>query len=772
MNGLLFPRALPEREWTTFEARGYERPVAGLVHRSQNSAICGVPLGGVDTGCTDIETNGTLGFTSIFNSLMPRRGPLNIPFLGVSVGHESWVLSTQRLACDVDGTPLNLSRRKAKAVDGIDYWGHYPVADLEYVVDCPLNMALRAWSPFLPGDLEASSLPVAMFELHLENTTDVDQKGVVTFSHPGPDAFEAPGTPVFEHEPVQLGDFEGVTVSHESDVTYTVGVLGGKNVRFGGGLGSDGGAWSRIGEGRFFDASCPLSYELPPAGQRGDASASSEYSLAPGESKVVRFLVSWYCPRWKAGGRANTETNSFEHMYTRFFSSQREVLRRFLESHDNYLARILAWQQVIYDESDLPVWLRESLVNILHLITECGVWAQAKPPIPGWCNPDDGVFGMNESPRGCPQIECIPCSFYGSFPLVMFFPELALSTLRAYKGYQFDDGQIPWVFGGCTVQTPPYEMSMPSRGYAAKPQTSLDGSCYTSMAHRFWLRDRDPAFLEEFYESVKANTIFTMNLRPEAGPASIVSAPTGDDYQDWFEHVEMKGVIPHLGFVHLAHLRLVEEMAESMGDDKFAAQCREWYEKGSEILESQTWNEDNYLLYLDLDTGEKSEVVMGYQLDGEWISAIHGTPSVFLKERLERTLLTLKDVCVKPRGVVTFVNREARAFNPDYWEKDGLHVPGTLMLAMLYIYNGDVEFGTELARRTMNTVVVEAGATWDSPIVLSTGDAEILYGNDYHQNLILWTLPAAIRGRDFSSLFEKGDLVDRILSRAAGSPGA
>ena len=768
MDGLLFSRELAERSWCTFEARGFERPVAGLVHRASSGAVNGMPLGGIGTGCTDLEINGTLGFTTIFNSLMPRRGPLNVPFLGVSVEHESWVLSTVKLGCDVDGTPLNLSRRKAKAVEEIHYFGHYPVADLEYVSDCPLKLALRAWSPFLPGDVEASSVPVMMFELHLENPTDEDLTGVVAFSHPGPDSFEAPDSPIFEHETIDNGRVRGAKVTHQSGLVYALGVLDRDDVRHGGGLGMDGGSWSRIGQGRYFDSSCPLSRELPPTVNRPDSTLAVGYKLGAGESTVLRFVVAWYCPEFKGGGRATTDTNSFTHMYARTFGSVDEVLSWFVERHEDLLSRILAWQQVVYDEDALPVWLRESLVNVLHLITECAVWGQANPPVGDWCDEDDGLFAMNESPRGCPQMECMPCGFYGSFPLVLFFPELALSTLRGYKGYQFEDGQIPWVFGGCTVQTPPYELSMPSRGYADRPQTSLDGSCYASMAHRYWLRDRDPDFLKEFYESIKANTIFTMNLRPEAGFASVVSAPTGDDFQDWYEHVDMAGIIPHLGFVHLAHLRLVEEMAEAMEDQAFLEQCRKWRENGASILESETWNGDNYLLYHDKDKGVKSDVVMGYQLDGDWIARIHGVPEVVQEDRAKITRDTLEKLCVTSRGVITFVNRDRREFNPDYWESDGLHVPGTIMLAMLYLYHGNRELGLDLARRAMHSVVVENGASWDSPIVLSTGTGERLYGNDYYQNLILWAFPAAIAAGDFSALVQ-GDWIQHILKAASES---
>jgi hypothetical protein len=51
-------------------------------------------LGGIATGYLDLESAGTFGYSSIFNDLSPRGGPLNIPFLGIAVGGKTRVLST------------------------------------------------------------------------------------------------------------------------------------------------------------------------------------------------------------------------------------------------------------------------------------------------------------------------------------------------------------------------------------------------------------------------------------------------------------------------------------------------------------------------------------------------------------------------------------------------------------------------------------------------------------------------------------------------------
>ena len=86
VNRKLFPTDLPSGQWAQFEAEGFTHPVCGVIYRLAKPATNGMPLGGIDTGCIDLETSGMLGYCSVFNTHSPRRGPLNLPFLGVLVG--------------------------------------------------------------------------------------------------------------------------------------------------------------------------------------------------------------------------------------------------------------------------------------------------------------------------------------------------------------------------------------------------------------------------------------------------------------------------------------------------------------------------------------------------------------------------------------------------------------------------------------------------------------------------------------------------------------
>ncbi|MFX0102321.1 MAG: GH116 family glycosyl-hydrolase, partial [Candidatus Hodarchaeota archaeon] len=197
---MLFQTDQPTRKWQEFQVKGYDFPVSGLIYKASNPSVCGVPLGGVGTGCIDIECDGTLGYSTIFNSLWPRAGPLNLPFLGISIGRESWILSTKSIHGAIEGVANQFNESITKSMDEIFYFGHYPVADLEYTSSCPLQLALRAWSPFIPGDIKVSATPCSIFELYIKNPTEKKVEGVVVFSFPGPESYEVEENPIFHHK--------------------------------------------------------------------------------------------------------------------------------------------------------------------------------------------------------------------------------------------------------------------------------------------------------------------------------------------------------------------------------------------------------------------------------------------------------------------------------------------------------------------------------------------------------------------------------------------
>ncbi len=801
--GTLFPTNLPYQQWVEFPAEGFSHPACGLIYNQLQPPRQGMALGGIDTGYMSLEVDGTLGYCTVFNSIDPQRGPLALPLLGMSVGDDVWMLAAPR---STFGEYTYIPGRQIQTAARVHYWGHYPVVDMEFEMPgSPVSAGVRAWSPFLPGDSATSNTPGAVFDVHLRNVSKTRQEGRLAFMFPGPTQAEAQitnGSPRVqrEHPHIQWvatapkptralrqqvrGDFTGLVVTSEAvkEIGYAIGVVGDAEVNTGGGL--VGGASAGTPEGEPPETSyhrsrvwVTIPTALPEAKENDfTGSVSLAYQLNPGEEKTIRFVLAWMAPMWIGEG-----PHTFIHKYTERFKSALEVAQFVSRNHDSLLGRVLGWQDVIFGERQLPVWLREALINILYLFPVNSLWATMHPPIGPWCDPKDGLFGMIDGLVEDPGMEPLPDTFYANAPIVYFFPDLAHSTLRGYKAYQFTNGQAPWVFGGIIggakggyEPTAGTEMASPSPGY----QSATTGPSYVDMVDRYWQRTGDAEFLKEFYPSVKSNTIFTMSLRHGDGEGNVISVPDGNQdpnratphpgiLLEWFEWVQWFGMASHVGGIHLATLRMAERMAEKYGDQSFARQCKDWIAQGSHAMETQMWDGSYYLPYYEVKTGKKSDDIFAYQLDGDWMAKFHGLAPVFRPDRAKTTLDTIAKTCARltPYGATNFAHPDGSYVEDIGYGPNTFFVPEVYMLAMTYMYAGEREFGLELARRCVRALI-DNGGEWNQPNMIR-GDTGIeLFGSHYDQNMMLWAIPAALEGKDIAAACAPGGLVDRVIQAA------
>ena len=802
-----FPADLPEKQWIEFQAAGFTDKACGAIFTSDDTPCCGVPMGGVGTGCIDIDVSGTFGFNSLFHdyyqeaayshfqgvlykSELHRKISDYPPFLGMAISNKTWVLASRKNLeggrMDVCAIPAFTCRtdtriiepvRGVSGADKIRYWGHYPVADLIYETDSPVKVSLKAWSPFIPGDEVTSSAPCAFFEVTLHNASAKAQEGHLAFCFPGPvipemeerddlfaqievfrkeyeaqhghgpqhnvykDGFRPRSNPAFDREPHTQDNFKGMLVSNKNR-HYLAGVLNETQIKLGGNLGRDGQKWASIAR------SLPEPDVDDPA-----VSVSVAFSLKPGKHKTVTYVVAWHAPEWK--GKSN---NFYTAMYERFYPDAKVVLQKILPQKKRLLNNIIAWQQEIYKETQLPVWLRDCLVNNLYLIPETTYWAQAKAPLGDWCY-NNGFFGMLESPRSCPQIECIPCTWYGNFPIVYLFPELAKSTLYGYRHYMKPDGEIPFIIGSWGLPN----MANPAYTW----QVSLNGPCFVHLVDRLWQRTGDEGVLEEFYPTVKKNTIYTMNLRPT--PEGPISMPSDNRGMEWFEWGEWMGMATHLGGIRLASLQSSLSMAEAMGDRDFVQQCKTWLQNGQDAMENKMWTGSYYLNFYEEKINKKSTAVMGYQLDGEWASKSLGYEGVFRQDRVPVVLDKIRqcNVAASGCGAINFATPDGKPLSSDdkiaEFGNQSMFLPEVMILAMTYMYAGEKDFGMNMLEDTLQQVLLNNGRMWDLPNTILGNTCDRQFGTDYYQNGMLWTIPAAIAGQDLMSLCRKDQLVDRML---------
>jgi len=231
----------------------------------------------------------------------------------------------------------------------------------------------------------------------------------------------------------------------------------------------------------------------------------------------------------------------------------------------------------------------------------------------------------------------------------------------------------------------------------------------------------------------------------------------------------------HVGGLHLAQLRIAERMARLAGDRPFAEQCAEWIAAGGQSMENKLWAGSYYLNYWEPETESKSDLVFGYQLDGEWITDHHALPSALPPERVKTVLETVKrcNIAVTKYGAVNYANADGTPAQVKGYGTYSYFPPEALMLAMTYMYDGEKPFGLELARKVWHNIFCLQGYTWDMPNIMR-GDVdtgERTFGNDYYQDMMLWSLPAAIEGKDFGAPAKPGGLVNRVIRAAQPRPG-
>src|SRR5262245_20551088 len=171
----LFDRNAPTRQWTEFHAAGYRGRLPGIIFTDRDEICAGMPLGGLGTGCLDVETTGVLGFSSVFLPSVKveptpyqtlRNAQLLTPFLSLSTQGTTWVLASQKLidggtfrGCIDPVDPGNYTQNETymahwrvkvprtegvRAAKAIRYWGHYPIVDIDYETDAPVQVSLRA----------------------------------------------------------------------------------------------------------------------------------------------------------------------------------------------------------------------------------------------------------------------------------------------------------------------------------------------------------------------------------------------------------------------------------------------------------------------------------------------------------------------------------------------------------------------------------------------------------------------------------------------------
>ena len=490
--------------------------------------------------------------------------------------------------------------------------------------------------------------------------------------------------------------------------------------------------------------------------------------LAPGESQRRRFVFAWYAPFWRDSGN-----ESHVHQYSRRYADVTAVAEDALVRFDSLLDRTLAWQAEIY-RSDLPMWLRDALIQGLYSLGKNTVWI-AKTRKDEWWG-DGGWFTHNESHTGCPITETMVCRMHGHFPALFFFPDLEVSTLEAFRHFQINDGEVPFSYGRETsMRDPRYHCQHP-----------LNSGQYAQMIYRLYRRTGDEALLKAFYDSAKRAVRYQFSLdddddglvndQAHVAPTELWPANQFYDIWPWW------GTSAYVAGTWLATLACGQAMAEVVGDDAFAEESRSWLERGQVAYQEKLWTGSYYRLWNDPGNRRANDVSLGNQLMAQWCVKVVGLPDVLPEDRVRLALETVErlNMAATPYGLVNGVTPAGERYDSTAERTfDGVveiatgndhakqtFVGETLCAAMTFMFHGHTETGLEIGRRVYEAVSLKSASPWNQRCLIDAESGLPVWGDDYYSNMAIWVVPMALAGQSIGDFVESGGLLDRVLNPA------
>jgi non-lysosomal glucosylceramidase len=289
--------------------------------------------------------------------------------------------------------------------------------------------------------------------------------------------------------------------------------------------------------------------ETKPIGEKLIGALARKCTLAPGQEAHASFVIAWHFPnlRLKDGGR----------FYATRFPSAAAVAQHVVANFDSLARQTRLWRDTWYD-STLPYWfLDRTMLNTSILATStCHRFATGR--FYGW----EGV--------GCCEGTCTHVWHY-AHAVARLFPELERDLRR-----RTDFGRA----------MDPKTGMIQHRGESAGLAVDGQAGCILR-AYREHQMSADSALLKDLWPKIKLAMECLVRMDPGDG---ILTGPQHNTLdQPWF------GKIAWLSSLYAAAARACEEMAKEVGDEPFARQMREIFQRSSRNIDRGLFNGEYYV---------------------------------------------------------------------------------------------------------------------------------------------------------------------------------
>jgi len=547
-----------------------------------------------------------------------------------------------------------------------EYAALYPKSWFAYrSSQLPVVLTLEQFSPVLPNNYKETSYPVAIYNWYAENPTSRPLTVSLLFSWTNMVGWFRDGTRdfnaalsnqnknVYRSQSISGGNMQGIIfdrlrsgpVTEEWDGQFAIAALAGPGVEVSyvnyfdpTGTGSE--VWQPFStSGRLPNQSL----DIASAGEEIAGAIAVRFTLAPNERKLVPMVLSWDFPLVQFGGG-----RKWVRHYAQFFDASGmnawTIARASLENDQNWSRQIDAWQQPYLQDESKPAWYRAELFNELYILADGGtLWAHE---LKGPGNP------LHISSRNADSFAYLECfdylfygtsdvRFYGSFPLLKFWPEIEKQEMREYTDtipeansqhyvwswsvaheHQFKTFQRK-VAGGA-----PHDLGSPLEdpfvnvnqyNYQDVSNWRDLNSKYVLMIWRDYVMTggKDETFLRYCWKAVK-QTMEALRRYDTDGNGMIENGGFPDQtYDDWVA----RGESAYSGGLYLASLRATAEIARKLGDAGTASTYDALFKKAQAAYIKDLWNGT----YFNYDQGSTyHDNSMAEQLAGQWYANLTG----------------------------------------------------------------------------------------------------------------------------------------------------
>lgn len=582
-----------------------------------------------------------------------------------------------------------------------EYHALYPRSWFVYRSVFQASVTCEQFSPIWAGNYRESSYPVAVFVWTAHNPGDrpltlslmltwQNMVGWFTNALKSPEVkVRDDGSPVYEYQP-RLGESRG-NLTRWIEASGRVGWVMDRYDRSDLPQEGDGQwavaiapqesdqvfyqtRWNPEGDGteiwQFFaeDGSLPnLQDETPAtAGEQIAAAIALRFTLQPGETREIPVALAWDFPitEFAAGIEAYRR-------YTDFFGREGfhawAIASQALKNYASWQQQIQSWQAPILNRDDLPDWFKMALFNELYDLTDGGtLWTAAGDRDPY------GQFAVLEC-IDYRWYESLDVRLYGSFALLLLFPELEKSVMRAFAraipteddrrrtiGYYFTQGmESPLALRKARNATPhdlgaPNEHPWEKTNYTSYQDCNLWkdlGSDFVLLVYRDFLLTgaNDTAFLADCWTALVAALDYLKAFDLDGDGIPENSGAPDQTFDDW----RLQGISAYCGGLWLAALEAaiaIGEILQSAHPNAFPpdldpatriAQYQSWLAQAQPLYQETLWNGR----YYRLDSGSGSDVVMADQLCGQFYTRLLQLPDIVPEECARSALQTVYEAC-------------------------------------------------------------------------------------------------------------------------------